>query len=138
LAPDLHQRAREKRSGFQITADSAFQKRAFEAFIARCQAAHRQVILLEGGCNPVLEQALNPAIRADMLDYLAALQQRHPNVVLVPPSDLPLQTPADYDDLDHVNEAMQHRFTVHLAKILKQIENKNLAGISSAKVKSVD
>jgi hypothetical protein len=85
-----------------------------------------------------LEQALNPAIRADMLDYLAALQQRHPNVVLVPPSDLPLQTPADYDDLDHVNEAMQHRFTVHLAKILKQIENKNLAGISSAKVKSVD
>lgn len=121
LESDLKKRADEKKSGLRINAESSFQKRAFEVFVARCRADHRRVILLEGGFNPIFERQINPAVHADMLAYLKRLKERYTNVTLIPPSVLPKQTPADYVDLNHVNEDMQRRFTLRLANLLRPI-----------------
>lgn len=121
LEPDLEKRAEEQKSHLRISGGSAFQKRAFEMFVARCQAAHRRVILLEGGFNPLYERQIDPAIHADMLSYLDGLKRRYANVTLVPASALPLQTAADYVDLNHVTEDMQRRFTLRLTVLLRPV-----------------
>jgi hypothetical protein len=77
-------------------------------------------MLLEGRSNPIFEQQLDPAIHADMHNYLTGLQKRHANVILISASSLPQQTAEDYVDIDHVNEDMQRRFTLHLAGLLQQ------------------
>lgn len=118
LQPDLDARARESASKFHLGAESEFQKRAFEDFVARCQRANRRVILIAGGHNPVLARRIDPAIRADMLNFLHKLQKHYPAVTVVPQTDLADQTSADYDDLSHVNKDMQRRFTTALAKRL--------------------
>lgn len=120
LAPDLEARARESARSFKLDAGVDFQKRAFESFIARCEEAGRKVILLAGGYNPVLARQMDPAMRADMIKFLEGLAARHANVVLVPETALPAQTPADYEDLNHVNERMQRRFTGWLAGVIAE------------------
>jgi hypothetical protein len=121
LEPDLRMRAEIEKSGFHLNAESDFQKQAFEVFVARCRAAHRRVILLEGGFNPLLERQIAPAVHSDMLNYLESLKERYANVTLIPASALPAQMPADYVDLDHVTEGMQRRFTLRLADLLRPI-----------------
>jgi hypothetical protein len=133
LNPDLKKRAEEHKSGLQLNTESDFQKRAFETFVAQCAAAGRQVVLLEGGFNPLYEQEIDPAIRKDMHTYLAGLQQRHANVVLFPATALPRQTPADYVDLDHVNEDMQKRFSEWLAGTLRPLVEQAAAAAAAGK-----
>jgi hypothetical protein len=127
LQPDLEARARENAAGFHLSGVSDFEKQAFEDFVARCQQANRQVILLVGNYNPILARQIDPAIRADMTRFLDRLKNHYPCVVLVPPGDLPEQTPADYEDLTHVNRDMQCRFSENLAdqlpKLLSQGQN---------------
>ena len=115
LVVDFEARARDNARNFRLDAGSDFQKRAFEDFVIRCERAGRKVVLLTGGYNPVLARHLDPRLRADMLGFLDGIAARHANVVLVPASALPEQTPADYDDLNHVNVPMQRRFTGWLA-----------------------
>ncbi len=136
LQPDLKKRAEAHKSGLQLGAESDFQKRAFEVFVTRCEAVGRQVVLLEGGFNPLYEQEIDPAMHADMLNYLAGLQRRHLNITLVPASALPVQTPADYEDLNHVNEDMQRRFSLFLADFLRPMvmkDEKQLVGPAGKK-----
>lgn len=119
LNMDLDARAAQMARGFRLNEESDFQKRAFEDFVGKCQQAGRTVILIEGGYNPILARHLDPAIRQDMIGFLAAVQRRHSNVVLLRTADLPVQTPQDYDDLNHVNPDMQRRFTDFLAGWMK-------------------
>jgi hypothetical protein len=121
LPPDLAVRARETAAAFQLSAGSDFEKQAFEDFVVRCQQAHRQVILLVGGYNPILAREIDPAIRTDMIRFLDQLKSRYSCVVLVPQTELPEQTPADYEDLTHVNPDMQRRFTANLADQLPKL-----------------
>ncbi len=118
LEADLDTRAKEFAASFHLSAESHFQKQAFEDFVARCEKAGRRVFLLTGGYHPALRQRTNPAIRADMLAFLSQLQQRYTNVVVVPESEFPGQTAGDYEDLSHVNEAMQRRYTHALTGIM--------------------
>lgn len=119
LEVDLDTRAKEIARTFRLDAEADFQKRAFEDFVIRCEKAGRKVVLLTGGYNPVLTRHMNPELRADMIQFLDGIAARHPNVVLVPQSALPVQTPADYADLNHVTEAMQQRFTERVADMMK-------------------
>lgn len=124
LPSDLEPRARQAASGYCLSAEADFEKQAFEDFVARCQQANRQVILVVGGFNPIFARQLDPALHADMIRFLDRLKSRFSRVVLVPQSDLAEQTPADYEDLNHVNADMQHRFSANfadwLAKLLSQ------------------
>jgi hypothetical protein len=119
LESNLETRAAEQAGGFRLTKESEFQKQAFEDFVARCQRANRRIILLVGGHNPILARRIDPAIRADMLNFLDQLQSRYSLVSLVPETDLVEQTSADYVDLNHVNRDTQLRFTRALAKVLR-------------------
>jgi hypothetical protein len=120
LASDLQARAKTAGAGFQIDHSTDFQKRAFEDFISRCETAHRRVVLFAGQYNPLLESIADPAVHADMLAFLAQLKSRHANVIVVSPAEMPVETAADYDDLSHVNEAAQKRFTDWLAGWLEK------------------
>lgn len=119
LTVDLDGRAQEVARNFRLAADADFQKLALEDFVIRCGQAGRKVVLLTGGYNPVLTRRMDPALRADMLEFLDVIASRHTNVVLVPASELPGQTPADYDDLNHVNVPAQRRFTERLAVLME-------------------
>ncbi|HLP75406.1 MAG TPA: hypothetical protein VK327_00690, partial [Candidatus Paceibacterota bacterium] len=120
LITNLEARAGLTAKSYRSNRESEFQKRAFEDFIIRCEQAQRTVVLLEGGYNPILARQLDPAIRADMLKFLAELNKRHPNVIVIPSEDLPVQLPTDYSDLSHVTEEMQGRFTQFLAGWLQK------------------
>jgi hypothetical protein len=121
LTVDLDTRAQVMAASFRISPESDFQKTAFADFVGRCQQAHRRVLLLVGGYNPLLEQRINPAVHADMLHYLDQLKARYSAVTLISPTELPEQTPADYDDLNHVNADMQSRYTAGLARLLAHL-----------------
>jgi hypothetical protein len=115
LVEDLTQRARAMAPGYRLNAESDFQKRAMEDFVRRCQAAGRTVILIDGGFNPILMQAIDPAVRQDQAEFLAHLERDFANVIVVPSEALAVQTAADFEDLNHVNPDMQRRFTEALA-----------------------
>jgi hypothetical protein len=115
LPSDLEVRARAAASGYHLSADADFEKQAFEDFVARCQQANRQVVLVVGGFNPIFARQLDPAVHADMIRFLDRLKSRCSRVVLVPQSELAEQTPADYEDLTHVNSDTQHRFSANFA-----------------------
>lgn len=119
LAVDLDARAAETAKTFTMTDSAAFQKQAFEDFVSRCEAGGMRVVLLAGGMNPLLLPHFNPAIRADMTQFLHDLQQRHPTLVVT--ENLPAQTPADYEDLSHVNLEAQTRFSLYLVGFLKDL-----------------
>lgn len=121
LQADLEARARETAKAFHLSAESDFEKQAFEDFVARCQQANRQVVLLVGGYNPILAREIDPAIRADLMSFLGRLKSHYACVMLVPQENLPEQTPADYEDLNHVNLDMQRRFTANLADQLPRL-----------------
>ena len=118
---NLDQRAKEIAPNVRVLPSTSFQKEALERFVARCQQADRTVILLAGIFNPLLEQRINPAVRADLMQFLTDLKHRYSCVVLMTEDEMPVQTAADYEDLTHVNEAMQQRFSEFLAAQLKKI-----------------
>lgn len=118
LQSDLNARASEISGDFRLNQESEFQKQAFEDFVVRCQRANRHILLLVGGYNPLLARRINPDIRADMLNFLNQLQIHYSLVSLVRESELAEQTPANYEDLSHVDKETQHRFTTALAKFL--------------------
>ena len=120
LPRDLNARALQSAKEFHVDDESDFQKRAFEDFLDDCAKAHRRVILLTGGYNPVLTDVMNVAVRADMLRFLDQVQKRHPNVTVIPASKLPEQRPSDYEDLTHINPDMQKRFSEWLATLLEK------------------
>ncbi len=63
-----------------------------------------------------------------MLAFLRNQAAHDANIVLLDESDLPKQTEADYDDLTHVNEAAQIRFTEFIAGVMEKLLRKGQAG----------
>ena len=53
-----------------------------------------------------------------MVAYLRRLASQHANVQLL--EDLPPQTPANYEDLTHVNREAQVRFTEFIQNVLER------------------
>jgi hypothetical protein len=121
LSTDLTERAKMAASGFHRGPESEFQKKAFSAFARKCQEHHCKLIVCCGQLNPILETALDPALRKDMLGFLRGEATHDPNIVLLDESDLPKQTEGDYDDLTHVNETCQARFTEYVAGVMKKL-----------------
>jgi len=111
LEANLIKRAEKASLDFKLGKESQVQKAAFEAFIAEAGRQKRHVILLEGQLNPLLGERIDPAVRQDMKRYLRGVIKDHDNVTLIAEDELPAQTPNDYDDLTHVNESTQTRFT---------------------------
>ena len=58
-----------------------------------------------------MSERVNPAIRADMKQFLRAMAEKYSNVILIPEDQLPRQEPSDYKDLTHVTPAAEQRFT---------------------------
>jgi hypothetical protein len=128
LSTNLAQRAKAMASGFQAGPESDFQKNAFSVFAQRCREQHRTLIVCCGQFNPILGRALDPALRSDMLAFLRNQAAHDATIVLLDESDLPKQTEADYDDLTHVNEAAQIRFTEFIAGVMQKLLRKGQAG----------
>jgi hypothetical protein len=128
LSTNLAQRAKAIASGYQAGPESDFQKNAFSAFAHRCREQHRTLVVCCGQFNPILGKALDPALRSDMLAFLRNQAGHDANIVLLDEPDLPKQTEADYDDLTHVNEAAQIRFTEFIAGVMQKLLRKDHAG----------
>jgi len=128
LSTNLAQRAQAIASGYQAGPESDFQKKAFSAFARRCREQHCTLVVCCGQFNPLLGRALDPALRRDMLAFLRNQGAHDANIVLLDESDLPKQTEADYDDLTHVNEAAQIRFTEFIAGVMRKLLRKGQAG----------
>ena len=75
--------------------------------------------------NPVLARAIEPSLRADMLAFLRGQAAQDTNIVLLDEADLPPQTEKDYDDLTHVNQAAQMRFSEFIAGVLEKLMHPN-------------
>jgi hypothetical protein len=80
-----------------------------------------------GQFNPILERALNPALRADMVAFLHRLAANDPNIVLLEPPRMPEQRESDYEDLMHVTQEARARFTPYIADALRQLDGGNAA-----------
>lgn len=119
VAADLHQRAVEAAAAFRTNALNQFHVVAYEAFVARCRAQHRTVVCCWGQLNPILARELDPELRPQLHAFLSRLASRYDNFVLL--DTLPVQTEEDYEDLTHVNQAAQVRFTKALAPILREV-----------------
>jgi hypothetical protein len=111
LETNLVKRAELVAPKFRFGADEKLQKAAFEAFLFEASAQKRRVILVEGQLNPLLSERVNPAIRADMKQFLRTIAEKYSNVILIPEDQLPRQDPSDYKDLTHVTPAAEQRFT---------------------------
>lgn len=117
---DLEARARELAVKTRLNDESKFQKDAFEELVARCQRAHRRVIILFGQCNPILTGKLDPILHEDLAKFLEQLHHRYSNLVIVGKESMPEQTAADYEDLTHINPEAQRRFSLWLVDYLKK------------------
>jgi ABC-type thiamine transport system ATPase subunit len=73
--------------------------------------------LLVGQLNPLFGQAVDPAIRSEMLRFLQALADENENVTLL--ENMPLQNTEDYEDLTHVTKRTQEKFTVFFTEWLR-------------------
>jgi hypothetical protein len=111
LETNLVKRAELIAPKFRLGTDEKLQKAAFEAFLSEATAQKRRVILVEGQLNPLLAQRVNPAIRADMKQFLRTMAQKYSNVILIPEDQLPRQEASDYKDLTHVTPDAEQRFT---------------------------
>jgi hypothetical protein len=118
LETNLVRRAEKTASQFSLGPSSDLEKRAFLAFIEEMSRQNRHVTLLEGQLNPILGQRLDPAIRRDMKSFLREVARRYSHVTIVFEELLPNQSPDQYLDLTHVNEAAQTQFSTWLAENL--------------------
>jgi hypothetical protein len=121
LETNLAKRAESMAPGLTIGTHSRLNQLAFEEFVVEARRQGRRVILFEGQYNPLLGHKLNPELRADMKTFLRRLRKDHPNVLLVPEEVMPAQTPEDYRDLTHVNEAGEAKFTEWLASYIDEL-----------------
>lgn len=113
LIEDLDARAEAMADAFTTPgAPSArFQKRALETLVQRSTEAGATVVLLAGGVSPLVSDRLDPALRADFLSFLEAVEGRHPLVHLVREEDMPSPPAHAFRDLTHVTEAEKQRGT---------------------------
>jgi hypothetical protein len=125
LDKDLAGRARFAEAGYHVGPDTVFQKKAFGVFAAKCRERHSVLIVCCGQMNPVLARAIEPSLRADMLAFLRGQAAQDTNIVLLDEADLPPQTEKDYDDLTHVNQAAQMRFSEFIAGVLEKLMHPN-------------
>jgi hypothetical protein len=121
LSADLAERAKTAAAGYRLGPESDFQKKAFALFAAKCRERHARLIVCCGQLNPIFGRALDPALRPDMLAWLHDLARRDPNLILLEESQLPVQTEKDYQDLTHVDEANQIRFTKYMETVLQKL-----------------
>lgn len=121
LSADLAERAKTAAAGYRLGPESDFQKKAFALFARKCRERHARLVLCCGQLNPILGRALDPALRPDMMAYLRDLASHDSNIILLEESQLPVQTEKDYQDLTHVDEANQVRFTEYMEKVLQKL-----------------
>jgi hypothetical protein len=124
VVSSLDQRAKEAAAFYRVDAQSDFSTAALEEFVLKCRAENREVVLCCGQLNPVLGRKLDPSLRPKMISFLEDLSKKYDNVVLLTEKDLPIQTEADYEDLTHVREVAQSRFTQLIAKTLQSLSLK--------------
>lgn len=128
LSANLRERVLAAAATYRTHEQSSFEMASFEAFVARCHAERRTVVICCGQLNPILANELDPVLRPQMLSFFKSLANRFNNVLLLEESSLPRQTPDDYEDLTHVNPAAQIRFTEALGDVLeKLIRSKSVA-----------
>jgi hypothetical protein len=125
LTASLADRAKIAASHFHLGPDSDFQKRAFLEFARQCREKGCRLVVCCGQLNPILENALDPAFRRDLLGFLHDCAARDTNIVLLDEHRLPPQTEADYDDLTHANAAAQARFSEYIAGVLGTLAQQN-------------
>lgn len=122
LNVNLNERAKRVAEGMSLGPWSEYQKNAFRVFAQMCRKRGARLVICCGQLNPVLERALNPALRADMLNFLCGLAKEDPNVVLLSRDELPAQGESDYEDLTHVNEKAREQFSNCIAGVLEDLE----------------
>jgi hypothetical protein len=121
LENNLAERAQRAARGYALGPECGFQKRAFAAFATMCRERRCRLVVCCGQFNPILERALNPALRPDMMAFLREQAGKDSNIVLLEESQLPRQTESDYDDLTHVNLAARARFSQYIADMLESL-----------------
>lgn len=127
LETNLDQRADASVHVFKIDHTAEAQKLAFEEFIKEAQRQNRKVTLLEGQVNPLLGQKISPEIRADLKQFLRKVAAQYPNVTLITEDSLPRQIPGDYQDLTHVTETVQERFSNWFVNYIRGRDGKVVA-----------
>ena len=110
---------------FHLGPDTAFQKKSFLALADALRARGCLLVVCVGQMNPILERELDPSFRADMTAFLRRMARDDQNVILIDEGELPKQTPADYEDLSHVNKAAQVHFSEYIAGILDRLMSDN-------------
>ena len=105
LEADLANRAQSAAKNFHFGPASGFDKKEFVVFADLCRQRHCRLVVCCGQLNPLLERALDPALRPDMMAFLHDLAAKDPNVILLEPSQFPPQMESDYEDLTHVTKA---------------------------------
>jgi hypothetical protein len=119
LETNLVKRAEQAAKALKPSAYTALTKRAFDAFLQEAATRRSRVLILVGQFNPVLAERLDPAMRADMLQFLHEIARKHQHVRLIEGSPFLDNVAAEYQDLSHVTPETQERFTKALADLLR-------------------
>jgi hypothetical protein len=125
LVTDLAARARAAAAVYHLGPNTDFQKKAFDVFAAKCRHRHAVLVVCCGQVNPILARVMDPSLRADLLAFLRGRAAQDPNIVLLEPAQLPVQTEKDYVDLNHVNTAAQAQFSEFIAGVLDDLMRTN-------------
>jgi len=125
LENDLVERAQRAAKSYSMGPESRFQKRAFTTFAKMCRERGCRLVVCCGQSNPILDRALDPALRRDMMAFLHEQARQDTNIILLEESQLPRQVEGDYEDLTHVNEAARARFSQYLAEALEKLTRAN-------------
>lgn len=104
---------------YRILPDTDFHKRALERFLVESEKAGTAVVLIAGQINPIVSRKLDPAIRRDFLGYLKGLPEKYSNVTVLT-DELPSHRESEYEDLMHITEEAQLRYTSVLADVLER------------------
>ena len=119
LETNLVKRAEQAAQGLKPSAHTAVAKRAFDAFLQEAATRRSQVLILVGQFNPVLAEQLDPAMRADMLQFLHEMARKYQHVGLIEGAPFLNNIAAEYQDLSHITPEAQERFTKALADLLR-------------------
>ncbi len=125
MASDLNRRAALVKDRFRRDAYTDLHRSALVELAGDCQRRGTKLILLFGQLNPLLERQLDGRLRAEVGSFLEELDARFANVTLIQREKMPEQTTEDYEDLTHVNDEAQKRFTEWFGA---WVERENLVG----------
>ncbi len=128
LEANLEQRAAEAAKGYRAGPETEFEERSLVALADACGMRNCKLVLCMGQPNPLLRRALPPSLRIQMVSFLRDLAKRNSSVILLDESEMPSQLPEDYDDLTHVNEKAQTRFSEYIAGVLDRLMAGKAAG----------